>query len=26
MLAPWEDRDPPLAIDVGVGSNWLEAK
>ncbi|MCW3065902.1 MAG: polA, partial [Solirubrobacterales bacterium] len=26
MLAPWEDRDPPLAIDVGVGKNWLEAK
>ena len=26
MLAPWEDRDPPLAIDVGVGQNWLEAK
>jgi DNA polymerase-1 len=26
MLAPWEDRTPPLAVDVGVGSTWLEAK
>jgi DNA polymerase-1 len=26
MLSPWEHRDPPLAIDVGVGQNWLEAK
>jgi DNA polymerase I len=26
MLAPWEDRTPPLAVDVGVGSTWLAAK
>jgi DNA polymerase I len=25
MCAVW-DRDPPLAVDVGVGRNWLEAK
>ena len=25
MCAVWE-RDPPLAVDVGVGQNWLEAK
>jgi DNA polymerase-1 len=26
MVAPWEDRDPPLAVDVGSGKTWLEAK
>jgi DNA polymerase I len=26
MVAPWDDRTPPLAVDVGVGRNWLEAK
>jgi DNA polymerase I len=26
MLAPWENRTPPLAVDVGVGQTWLEAK
>jgi len=26
MIAPWEEREPPLAVDVGVGANWLEAK
>jgi len=26
MLAPWDDRDPPLAVDVGAGRTWLEAK
>ncbi|HEU4975870.1 MAG TPA: DNA polymerase I [Baekduia sp.] len=26
MLAPWGDRTPPLAVDVGVGRTWLEAK
>src|SRR3954468_18751339 len=26
MLAPWGDREPPLAVDVGVGETWLEAK
>jgi DNA polymerase-1 len=26
MVAPWGDRDPPLAVDVGVGETWLEAK
>ncbi|HVA18904.1 MAG TPA: DNA polymerase I [Solirubrobacteraceae bacterium] len=25
MCGVW-DRDPPLAVDIGVGSNWLEAK
>jgi DNA polymerase-1 len=25
MCGVW-DRDPPLAVDVGVGRNWLEAK
>ena len=25
MCGVWE-RDPPLAVDVGVGQNWLEAK
>ena len=26
MVAPWEDREPPLAVDVGVGRTWLDAK
>ncbi len=26
MVAPWEDRDPPLAVDVGAGRTWLDAK
>ncbi len=26
MVAPWEPREPALAVDVGVGANWLEAK
>jgi DNA polymerase-1 len=26
MLSPWDDRTPPLAVDVGVGQTWLEAK
>jgi DNA polymerase I len=26
MVAPWEPREPGLAVDVGVGPNWLEAK
>jgi DNA polymerase-1 len=26
MVAPWGDRRPPLAIDVGVGQTWMEAK
>ena len=26
MVAPWEDRTPPLAVDVGVGRTWLDAK
>jgi DNA polymerase-1 len=26
MLAPWEERDPPLAVDVGSGRTWLDAK
>jgi DNA polymerase-1 len=26
MVAPWEDRTPPLAVDVGAGRTWLDAK
>jgi DNA polymerase-1 len=26
MIAPWGDRTPPLAVDVGSGRTWLEAK
>jgi DNA polymerase I len=26
MCAPWGDLEPPLAVDVGVGRTWLEAK
>jgi DNA polymerase I len=26
MVAPWEPREPPLAVDVGAGRTWLEAK
>jgi DNA polymerase I len=26
MVAVWEPREPPLAVDIGVGHNWLEAK
>ena len=26
MVAPWGDRTPPLAVDVGVGETWLAAK
>jgi DNA polymerase-1 len=26
MVAPWEDRTPPLAVDAGVGQTWLDAK
>ena len=26
MVAPWGDRTPPLAIDVGSGSTWMDAK
>jgi DNA polymerase-1 len=26
MVAPWEPREPPLAVDVGVGKTWLDAK
>ena len=25
MVGVW-DRDPPLAVDIGVGHNWLQAK
>src|SRR5919197_1283820 len=25
-LATWDDRTPPLAVDVGVGQTWLDAK
>ena len=26
MLAPWEPREPPLAIDAGMGKTWLDEK
>jgi DNA polymerase-1 len=26
MCAVWDGREPPLAVDVGVGENWLVAK
>ena len=26
MIAPWEPREPPLAVDVGHGKTWLDAK
>ena len=26
MCGVWSGREPPLAVDVGVGENWLEAK
>jgi DNA polymerase-1 len=26
MCRVWGDREPPLAVDVGVGENWLVAK
>ncbi len=26
MVAPWGDRTPPLAVDVGSGATWLDAK
>jgi DNA polymerase-1 len=26
MVTPWGDREPPLAVDVGVGRTWLDAK
>jgi DNA polymerase-1 len=26
MLAPWEPREPPLAVEAGAGKTWLEAK
>jgi DNA polymerase I len=26
MVAVWEPREPPMAVDIGHGANWLEAK
>jgi DNA polymerase-1 len=26
MVGVWEPRDPAMAVDIGQGSNWLEAK
>jgi len=26
MVAVWEEREPPLAIDIGQGATWLDAK
>jgi len=26
MVGVWEDREPPMAVDIGQGRNWLEAK
>jgi DNA polymerase I len=26
MIAVWEPHEPPMAVEAGVGANWLEAK
>ena len=26
MIAPWGEREPPLAVEPGTGATWLEAK
>ncbi|HMD51490.1 MAG TPA: DNA polymerase, partial [Solirubrobacteraceae bacterium] len=26
MVGVWEPREPPMAVDIGTGSTWLEAK
>ena len=26
MVGVWDDREPPLVVDVGVGRTWLDAK
>jgi DNA polymerase I len=26
MVGVWEQREPPLAVDIGVGRTWLDAK
>jgi DNA polymerase I len=26
MVGVWDHREPPLAVDIGVGRTWLEAK
>ena len=26
MVAPWGDREPPLAVDIGAGRTWMDAK
>jgi DNA polymerase I len=26
MVGVWEGREPPMAVDMGVGANWMEAK
>ena len=26
MVGVWDEREPPMAVDIGAGSNWLEAK
>jgi DNA polymerase-1 len=26
MVGVWDDREPPMAVDIGEGRNWLEAK
>ncbi|MCW3034650.1 MAG: polymerase [Solirubrobacterales bacterium] len=26
MVAVWEPHEPPMAVEAGVGANWLEAK
>ena len=26
MIAPWGERQPPLAVDIGTGRTWLDAK
>jgi DNA polymerase-1 len=26
MIGVWEPREPPMAVDIGAGRTWLEAK
>ncbi len=26
MVGVWDEREPPMAVDIGSGRNWLEAK
>jgi DNA polymerase-1 len=26
MVGVWDEREPPLGVDIGVGRTWLDAK